>query len=319
MNGTDLLVPTERGTRPAAGARLSVREDTLYTDHKGKEKKSLRKRTTQILSQLEEPLRMLLEPGEVILYVAPGQAPVTLFEQMAFGWYVLLMTRTALVFTDRRLLRLAIDGKSRWKRAVKVARWGDVKQAKVPGALFPTRLRLEYLDGGKEAYWGLKPADGRKIRSLVEQRVREGGGQRSAAGRMASLCPACASTLTPGEYRCARCGLAFKDESTMLRRSIVIPGGGYFYAGHWFLGLGDFVAEFALLALLILQMAAALTGAPQASPDGGAAVPASEAWTTAGILAALLAFEKWMTIHHCRRFVRDFIPLRTDFHPSRRA
>jgi hypothetical protein len=134
---------------------------------------------------------------------------------------------------------------------------------------------------------------------------------------MVSLCPSCLSMLTPGIYRCERCGVAFKDEKTMVRRSLLIPGGGYFYTGHWFLGLGDFLAEAYLLILLIVFLAAALAPTP-ASP-GQESLTSREVWIAAGIIAAILSLEKWLTIHHCRRFIREFIPLGHGEPPQRLA
>jgi hypothetical protein len=42
---------------------------------------------------------------------------------------------------------------------------------------------------------------------------------------------------------------------------------------------------------------------------GETALAGGEAWVAVGFVAAILAVEKLMTIHHCRRFIREFIPL----------
>jgi len=313
MPTTELLVPTQQTPSRAANGPVPLRADTLYTNHKGKEKKSLRQRATKMLSQLEAPLRMLLEPGETILYIAPGQAPVTAMEHLAFGWYVVMMSRNALVVTDRRLVRLALDRKGGWKHAVKTVRWSDISEAKVPGLLLPTCLRLKYADGTREKYWGIGVGDARKLRLLLTQLVKPSSQPRPNAAGLTALCPSCAATLTPRQYTCMRCRLEFKDESTMVRRSIMIPGGGYFYCRHWLLGVGDFVGELVLLAMVIVHLALAVGALPAGLLDGGANPGPDQYWLMTAIFAGILGFEKWLTIHHCRRFVRDFIPLRTDF------
>ena len=60
---------------------------------------------------------------------------------------------------------------------------------------------------------------------------------------------------------------------------------------------------------MVLVMIGVVFGSPDPTLEPGQA-PAEPAgaWFFAGFLALLLAVEKWFTIHHCRRFVREFIP-----------
>ena len=97
----------------------------------------------------------------------------------------------------------------------------------------------------------------------------------------------------------------------MVRRSLIVPGGGYFYTGHWFLGVGDFIVEAYLLIMVVVlaATAAGLITDPLAEP-GQEPIAGAAAWIAAGFIAAILALEKWLTVHHCRRFIREFIPLR---------
>ena len=95
----------------------------------------------------------------------------------------------------------------------------------------------------------------------------------------------------------------------MARRSWFIPGGGYFCTCNWFLGLGDFLVEAYLFLLLVLSALIA-TGmiADVPSEPGEEPLTGGAAWAAAAFLGALLAVEKLLTIHHCRRFVHDLIP-----------
>jgi hypothetical protein len=47
-----------------------------------------------------------------------------------------------------------------------------------------------------------------------------------------------------------KCGLTFKNEKSMILRSISLSGGGYFYTGHPWIGLVPAIAE----AILILEI-----------------------------------------------------------------
>ena len=95
----------------------------------------------------------------------------------------------------------------------------------------------------------------------------------------------------------------------MARRSWLIPGGGYFYTGIWFLGLGDFIVETYLLVLVVFSalLASGIIVDEPANP-GDEPFTGGPAWFVAGLLGALLVVEKLFTIHHCRRFIRNFIP-----------
>lgn len=287
---------------------VPVREDCAFTNHQGEESKGVRKRAEKTLVSLQAMLSKVLEPEETVLYLARGQAPASVFEQLAFGWYIYKVTGAVLVFTNRRLLDVRIKPKGlfaqdfEWTLRLRSIRWGDLADAKVSGWLSPA-LALKYRTGKKESYWKLNRGDAKKMRVLLAALLPGAATESTPAQGVVSLCPTCFAVLTPQVYQCSQCGQLFKDEKTMVRRSLLIPGGGYFYTGHTFLAVGDFVAEAYLLLLLLIFLAALLI--PSDNPQSG---EAPGFWAAAGVVAAILAVEKWGTIHHCRRFIRDFIP-----------
>jgi hypothetical protein len=305
---SDMYFPVhpEQSPRLSSPSGVRVREDTLYTNHKGDEKKGVRKRADKAIEKLQEILRKVLGPEEVVLYIARCQAPASAFEQITFGWYIYYITATLLVFTNRRLLVFQVKRDGGWKRILRAVVWGDVEEAKAKGWLSRT-LQIKYRNGKKETYWGLGWGDAKKIGVLLAALFSLGARETSAAGGIVPLCPNCLAELTPQVYECHNCKLVFKDEKTMVRRSLFIPGGGYFYVGHWLLGVGDFIVEAYLLVLVLVFVLAAVsltTGPPSGQPAGGT----GEAWGLAIFLGLILALEKWLTIHHCRRFIREFIP-----------
>ena len=293
---------------------LRARQDTLYSNHKGEMKSGVRKRAEQALRHLESPLRRLLEADEVILYVARAQAPTSTFEQLTFGWYTYSVTATTLVLTNRRLLIFGVKRDGTWKRHLRAVRWGDVAQAKVSGWLSRT-LRLTYQQGKPQKYWGLRRDDAKKFSVLLAALLPASAGEVSEARTLVSLCPDCLGSLTPSVYNCNKCGLVFKDEKTLVRRSLLIPGGGYFYAGLPLLGIGDFLVEAMLTLWLVLSLLAAV-GLYTMQDDAGKAMDQGSALVGLIFVAAIIAAEKWATIHHCRRFVREFIPTSTKLVPQ---
>jgi hypothetical protein len=308
MANPDFRVHPEEPPRLGVLHDVRVREDTLNTNFRGQEKKGIRTRADKALEKLGAILRQVLGPEEVVLYVARCQAPVSALEQITFGWYIYYVTGTVLVFTNRRLLHFGVKRNGEWNKILRSASWGDVEDTKIKGWLSKT-LELRYRTGKKEKYWNIGREDGKKLRVLLDALFAAGARESSPAQTMVSLCPSCTAELTPRVYQCAKCGLKFKDEKTMVSRSLIVPGGGYFYTRHWFLGVGDFLVEAYLLIMVIILAASALgLIANPPGETGGEPMKGAAAWIAAAFVAAILAAEKWLTVHHCRRFIREFIP-----------
>lgn len=301
-------VHPQQSARLVSLGGVQVREDALYTNHKGEEKKGIRKHAEKAIDKLQEILQKAIGGEEVVLLAVRCQSPVSIAEQFMMGWYSYYASQTVLVFTNRRLLQIQVKRDGSWGRALRAALWGDIEETKVRGWLSPT-FEVKYRNGTKEKYWGLPRRDSRRIKVLLERLFSAGALESSAAQDIVSLCPNCLAVLTAGVYKCSACGLAFKDERTMVRRSIPIPGGGYFYVGHWLLGVGDFVVEAYLLVMTAVFLFLAL-GVTESSPGPGKE-PGSggEALFVGLFFGAILVIEKWWTIHHCRRLIRRFIPV----------
>ena len=96
----------------------------------------------------------------------------------------------------------------------------------------------------------------------------------------------------------------------MVRRSLIFPGLGYFYAGHAGLGILDFLIEAVVLfeVVIWLLIATGVTAPPARQHPGKAPATVLSAWITVAIFVASLGFKKWLTIRHCRRFIKEFIP-----------
>ncbi len=311
MPTVDLPLHPNVAPRPASLNGLRVREDVLFTNAKGEDDKGMRKRVGKLLDGITDALQKMLAPDECVLYAARAQEPIGVLEQWGMGAYVYRVTITALVFTNQRLLRLALAPKGSFGNAVKFAgkvktlAYGDIQAAKASGFLSGV-LWLTYKSGKKEKYWGIRRADTKKMGVLFDVLLPAHAAASTAVGGMVSLCPDCLSPLSERVYHCARCGLVFKDEQTMLRRAWLIPGGGYFYCGQTLLGVLDLIAEGWLwLMLLFMALTAYATwGKPPRNPD---ALDPTGALITAVFLAIVLVFKKLLTIHHSRRFVREFI------------
>ena len=104
MPAKDIPIHADQMAREMNHNGITVREEVLYTNHKGKEKNKLRKRAEQTLERLKDVLPKVLEPEEAVLYVSPVQAPLSAVTQLTLGWVAYSLTRSMLVITNRRLL-----------------------------------------------------------------------------------------------------------------------------------------------------------------------------------------------------------------------
>ena len=283
-------------------------EDVLFTNHKGEPDEGRRKRASEALSSLREILPSLLEKDETVLYVVKTcQAPMGSLEQFVLGWNAYRVSATRLVFTNLRLLHFGMASDKKWKRTVKAVRWGDITEAKVKGWL-NRKLQLRYANGTKESYWRLQRKDSLKIKAVLDAVIPQSRGQATPAQGFQSICPDCRAMLTAGKYECASCGLRFKDEKTLLKRTLLIPGGGYMYASMTLLGIVDFFTEgiFTVATIFSILMAIGIV-APDRDADGRL-MQSGETLGVALFFLLLVGLHKGLEYIHCRRVIRTFLP-----------
>lgn len=311
MPPKDLPIHSQRFAQITARNGIAIREDSLWANHNGDEKPRLRKRAEKALDNLQEPLKKILEADEVVLYVMPAQAPISVVQQLTLGWMTYYVTKSMLVITNRRLLAFNVKAKSfgqwQWGRRVRSVRFGDLAEATLKG-LLSRYVQLRYADGRKEKYWGLRGADGKKLRRILEVAMPMRAAEATPARGPVSLCPSCFAGLQPAQEKCLQCGQLFATTSEMWKRSILFPGGGYFYVGQTGLGILDAFAESMLIGIIAFFLLIA-AGLPEPvgdlEPYSGPAI----AVIVAGVFGAFLVLEKLVTGLHARHFVQDFYPL----------
>jgi hypothetical protein len=288
---------------------VSIREDAAYTNAKGKEKGGIRKRTEKAIEKLQDHLRKILEPEEAVFCAVRAQLPVNFLEQFVLGWLAVVTDAGILVLTNRRLLFFLVTRNGSWKRSVRSVRLGDIQTANVKTFL-GAKLELQYQDGSKDHYWKLRGDDAKRLKEMLAAILPASSGERSPAQGMVHLCPQCLTPLNAASCRCANCGQNFKDEKVMIRRTWLFPGAGYFYSGHSGLGVLDFLIEAFLLIEILYVGAEALGFVQMETSPGQAPVTSRAAWVTAAILVGILVGKKVLTIRHCRRFIREFVPVK---------
>ena len=299
MPNADIAIHQQQFARVVPVDGISIREDVLFSNHKGVEKASLRKRNLATLEKLRPALARFLQPNEVVLCIARGRTPLTIVEQLTAGWWTYLLAAAAVVITNQRILFFPVNNDGTWKESVRTVLWGDVASIKAGG--FITRnLTFSFRNGEKQTYMAFRLGDAKKVTLIAQALIPVSTGEMSPTHGMVQLCPDCRNPLTSGVYTCRNCGLIFKDEKSMLLRSIFIPAGGYFYTGHPMIAflpaLIEVIVLLNVLGFLLIR-----------HRDPGAA---ENLWGALIVLFIYWAVETAVNILHCRRYIREYIPLK---------
>lgn len=223
------------------------------------------------------------------------------------GLYVYRLTQVALVLTNLRILHLRVNSSGKWTRSVKSVQWGDLTSARVR-RFIGSILMLEYASGTKEAYWRLRGKDGKKIQPILEAVLSTARASASAVREMVSLCPDCRAVLAIGHYECTQCSLRFKNEATLVWRTLLIPGGAYFYVGDLLPGVIGFLAESFLWLIFAYVAVVALIPGMLEPPSSGQSPDRQAIAGTAGFFLFLVGLHKLIAFNHGRRLVRMFLP-----------
>jgi hypothetical protein len=301
MPAADLLVHNNQVVRTTKIDGISVRNDVLFTNDKGEDKRQIQKRSERALEKLAPALQRVLLPEETVLYIAQARSPLSAVEQLTAAWWTALLAASAIVITNKRILSFPIKRDGSWRESVRALQWGDLEEVKPKGTL-ARNVTFKSKNGTKTIYTNFRRADARKIATIATAVLPAASGELTSTHGWSQLCPDCCNVLTLGQYFCSGCGLTFKNEKSMVTRSILLPGGGYFYTGHPLVAVIPAIVE-GLLVLDILIVLLAGLASPEAMPNVLSGLT---------VLGLFWAVETAVTILHCRRYVRDYIPEKRD-------
>jgi hypothetical protein len=274
---------------------VTVDTSFMFANHKGEHKRRIEKRQRALLEKVSE-VKRFLQKDERVLLVSTGCSPMSMMEQFLTGWMVYYMKRAVFVFTNKRILHIPSTTGYKYRNSIAQIRYADCEVIRQKGHV----MAVKFQGRGKEKFYYMGRAERKKIASLAKTVSPDGAA--SATPARVHLCPRCGTLLTKGSYVCRECRLEFKDMATAKKLSVLLPGGGYFYAGRPVLGLMDAVTEIILIIMVIGGLLSAIEG----SSEGMAML------ITGGIL---LVFEKLMTIYHAGHFIKEYVPTDKDFTP----
>jgi len=272
---------------------LPVKSAFMFTNANGVEKKGIKKRQLSLLKKLEFLPRFLIKDEEVYV-TTTACSPVSLMERLTTGWIVYYIRRSLLVFTNKRLIHVPTTARYNFRHSVAQIQYRDIKEIKLGWGV----LKITYANKKTERFLQI----GRKERAKIKQFIKKLDLNREASKyqQRYHICPSCMRSLKKGEYRCASCGLEFKSSGRAMLLSIVIPGGGYFYTGHWFLGIMDFLVE---AVLIFLVVTAFLDPSPELGIQSQDGI----------IYLVVLVIEKLMTVYHAGHYIKEYLPVTTKY------
>ncbi len=279
----DVLSPDSyvQGTDSLGG--LKIDSATMFADHQGVHKPRIEKKQRKLAEKVTF-LKDVLEDGEQLLAITTAVSPTSFIEQWTTGLVFVYIKRCMLVFTDRRVFHIPTTAGFDYRESLAEIRYGDLESIEQKGS----RLKIAYKTGAKDLFLYVRGSERKKIRALLQagDRLASPG----ATGNRTHLCPKCTHVLEVDRFDCPGCGKEFKSRTKARNLSLWLPGGGYFYTGHPFLGLMDAMIE---LLFLVIVAGSLIDGE----------------WSVAGIFGVLLALEKSITVYHANHFVKEYLPV----------
>ena len=91
MPAADLHIHDNQVARTTMIDGISVRNDVLFTNDKGEDKRQIQKRSEKALQKLVPALKRVLLPTETVLYLVQARSPLTALEQLTAAWWTELL------------------------------------------------------------------------------------------------------------------------------------------------------------------------------------------------------------------------------------
>ena len=268
--------------------QLPIDKDVMFSNHKGEYNKRIEKRQTKLLEKMSF-LKPFLKEDEKILLITTGCSPISVLEQSLTGWVVFYLKQSLFVFTNKRIFHIPTAKNYTYRNSIARILPADGEEITMKMGT----LVIKYQNGKKEKFNYIAGSERKKIKALIPAISLQG--QHGQTGGRTHLCPRCTVELVHDEYTCPNCRLEFKTKADARRISIVYPGGGYFYTGHFWLGIGDAITESVLIIMIVVSWIDIAKG-------GKGAVSALVG------LAILLIIEKAISVYHSNHFIKEYIP-----------
>jgi len=280
--------------RPLSIFGVPVDRKTIFSDYKGRYKSKIEKRQRKLIVK-STFIKFFLKHDESIRCLTTGYSPISALEQFYTGLAFLFFKRAIFVFTDRRILHIPTRFNRSTIDAVSQIWYEDCAHIELKGR----NLVVQYKNGNEEQFAYIGRREKKKLKVLLADIKLKPKSAGNLNGRV-YLCPSCTNVLDSSSDLCPTCKLKFKSGFQAKLRSLLIPGGGYFYSRHTVLGTVLGILEIIVMTKLMLDGISLKQG-----------IPVDLGWMA--VLAFGLIAEKLISAYHTEQLTRDFIPEPKDF------
>lgn len=280
--------------RPLSIFGVPVDRKIIFSDFKGRYKSRIEKRQRRLIVK-STFIKFFLHHDESIRCLTTGYSPISALEQLYTGLAFFFFKRAIFVFTNKRILHIPTRFNRSTIDAVSQVWYEDCAHLDLKGRT----LVVKYKDGSEEHF----PYIGRKERKKLKMLLASIQLKPKSAGNLNSrghLCPSCTNVLDPKSNLCPTCKLPFKSGFQAKLRSLLLPGGGYFYTRHMVLGTLLGIAEIGVATKMLLDVIALSKG-----------VHVDLGWMA--VLTFGLIAEKLISAYHTDQLTQNFIPEPKDF------
>ena len=280
--------------RPLSIFGVPVDRKTIFSDYKGRYKSKIEKRQRKLIVKTTF-IKFFLHPDECIRCLTTGYSPISAMEQFFTGLAFLFFKRAIFVFTNKRILHIPTRFNRSSFGAVSQIWYEDCAHLRLKGRA----LVVKYKNGSEEQFPYIGRRERRKLKALLSaiQLKPKAAGNLNARVK---LCPSCTNVLDAQSHICPTCKIEFKTGFQAKLRSLLLPGGGYFYTRHTILGAVLGLMEVAVITKLILDGIALRQG-----------IGVDLGWTA--VLTFALIAEKLVSAYHTEQLTKDFIHESRDF------
>lgn len=273
---------------------VPVDREKIFANHKGVYQKRVEKRQRGLIVK-STFIKFFLHHGEQIQCLTTGYSPIRMLERILTGPSFLFFKRAIFIFTDKRILHVPTHFDRSPRGAVSQVMYEDCADLSIKGR----SLHVQYKNGQEDLFPYLGRKEKRKIQALIQALPAVPKEAGRLKGRV-FLCPSCTHLLPTEGYSCTTCNLPFKSNFKAKLRSLLIPGGGYFYTRYPALGSIVGLAELSLILFLAHKAMALYQGLPV-----NLSMLAVAAWA--------LILGKLVATFHAQELTKDLVPEEKDF------
>lgn len=278
---------------------VPVDRKVIFNDHKGRYKQRVEKRQRKLIVKATF-IKFFLQADERIQFLTTAYSPTSVLEQIATGPAFLFFKRAILILTDKRLLHVPTRFDRSSHGAVSQVMYQDCAGMEIKDR----SLVVRYNNGHEETFLYVGRQERKRLKAFIQSLPKTS--KKDAGMRQRTyLCPSCTNPLNKKNSHCPSCHLKFNTDRQAIIRSVLIPGGGYYYSRYPIMGTITGLFESALVSYLIYKLSSFHQGVPIG-------------FGLLALLAGIIILEKTIAGFHACRLTRNFLPETDDYTTRKR-